>query len=380
MPERAIVLISSSFPLRGDGSEAAGGFVAELAEIMALHQPVRVVAPGIRAERERLGPRLEVFRFAAPAHPLSNLRPWHPGDALAILRVLRAGGEATARALEAGPTAHLLALWALPCGAWARSAARQGNLPYSIWALGSDIWSLSRIPIVRRVLRNVLRQAARRYADGISLAAQTEALCGLPVDFLPSARRPPERQAPAPQSAPPYRLLFLGRWHPNKGIDLLLEAVDELGEEDWKRIASLELAGDGPLAPRLHPAVERLRAAGRPVTCPGFLGRERALAALERADFVLIPSRIESIPLVFSDALAAGRPVVAMPVGDLPSLCREHRVGILAEEVTARAFRDALLQALRQGPWPFREGIARACQAFDLRRVADRLLAELKTS
>jgi hypothetical protein len=45
---RALVLVSTSFPVLGDGSEAAGSFVSDLAEELAKHLPVRVVAPGTR--------------------------------------------------------------------------------------------------------------------------------------------------------------------------------------------------------------------------------------------------------------------------------------------------------------------------------------------
>lgn len=46
---RALVLIATSFPILGDGSEAAGSFVSDLAEELAKHPPVRVVAPGTRS-------------------------------------------------------------------------------------------------------------------------------------------------------------------------------------------------------------------------------------------------------------------------------------------------------------------------------------------
>lgn len=376
MPKSAIVLISSSYPWRADGSEAAGGFAAELAERIAEEMPVRVVAPGPTESQERLGPQLEVFRFAAPVgRALSTLRPWHPRDALTILRVLRSGLRSTMRAVAAGPTQHLLALWALPCGAWAQSASRRHGLPYSVWALGSDIWSLSRIPWVRGQLCRVLRGAAHRFADGIALAEETERLCQRPVAFLPSARRRANDPPPPLRTDPPYRLLYLGRWHPNKGIDLLIDALSLLGEEDWRRIEAVELAGDGPLAPMLRERIQALQAAGRPIECPGFLDRERALKALRRADFILIPSRIESIPLVFSDALAAGRPVLSMPVGDLPRLLREYACGLLARDLSAAAFAAALGDALARGPQGFAKALSRAAEDFDLQRIAAKLLS-----
>ena len=164
----ALVLVTSSFPIRADGSEAAGSFVADLASALARETPLRVVAPGARADRESWADGIEVFRYAAPAEPLSTLRPWHPAEAAWILRVLR-GGAAAAREALGDDGSHVLALWGLPCGEWARRAARARNVAYSVWLLGSDVWSLGRIPFVRGTLARVIREASRAYADGYRL-------------------------------------------------------------------------------------------------------------------------------------------------------------------------------------------------------------------
>ena len=60
----------------------------------------------------------------------------------------------------------------------------------------------------------------RCYSDGIKLAEDTRRIAGREVQFLPSTRRIGRVRSEPPRAAAPYRLLFLGRWHPNKGIDL----------------------------------------------------------------------------------------------------------------------------------------------------------------
>jgi len=187
---------------------------------------VRVVAPGRVEAHERAAERIEIFRYAAPAKPLSTLKPWNPVDAFWLARVLRGGARATRAAVAAGATAHVFALWGLPSGEWARRAAAQRGLAYSVWLLGSDVWTLGRLPIARGLLTCVLREAAHRYADGHRLAADARAIGGTQVEFLPSTRALETRTPPPlPRPAPPYRLLFLGRWHPNKGVDILLDAL-----------------------------------------------------------------------------------------------------------------------------------------------------------
>jgi glycosyltransferase involved in cell wall biosynthesis len=370
-----LLLVTTSFPAAADGSEAAGAFVADLAARLAERAEVRVVAPGERHALESRGAYV-VRRFPAPPGALSGLRPAHPADWPRIASVLRAGMSALEDAVALGATpAHTLALWALPSGWWARRLARRRGIPYSTWALGSDIWSLGRIPLVRGVLRRVLRDAAHRFADGMALAADVRALAGAEVDFLPTSRDIGEAPQRRLRDSPPYVLTFLGRWHPNKGVDLGLDALARLDARDWQRIAEVRIHGGGVLEREVRSRVDVLRAAGRPVVLGGYLATAAARELLLHTDYLMIPSRIESIPVVYSDAMALRCPVIVSPVGDLPALVERHGVGVVASAVDASAFAAAIRAALDQAPAPMRERFGLAAAEFSLpRRVVPRLL------
>lgn len=373
-----LVLVTTSFPIKGDGSEAAGSFVADLVEELAKHVPVRVVAPGPSAARQRWSENIEVYRYAAPARPLSTLRPWHLGDLGWTARVLR-GGMAATRAATDEDASHVLALWGLPCGEWARRAAKERVIDYSVWMLGSDVWTLGRLPLLRGALGRVIRQAAHAYADGYQLAADAERIAGIPVTFLPSTRRIDLRDPPPPHGQPPYRLLFLGRWHPNKGVDLLLDALGFLGDEDWQRIERVEIQGGGPLEPLVRARVAALQSQGRPVEAGRYLTKPEAEAAIARADWVLIPSRIESIPVIFSDAVKLGRPVVMMPVGDLPALLGRNEIGVRADEVSSAAYSRAIKVALRLQASSHSPALRECAGDFDLGTISSSLAKSFQT-
>lgn len=362
----ALVLVTTSFPLLGDGSEAAGSFVSDLAEALAEHVPVRVVCPGPTNCRESWSDGVEVFRFAAPAAPMSSLVPWNPRDMYRIGRVLRAGQQAVDQAVDAGPTRQILALWALPSGFWARNTARRTGIPYSAWTLGSDVWSLGRLPLVRRVLRRVLRDADRCYSDGFELAEATRAIAGREVAFLPSTRNIVQERTEPLRNAPPYRLLYLGRWHPNKGIDILLEALESLRDEDWTLIESVAIFGGGELDAQVHRRAAALRVMGRPVNVGGYLSKAQAESALIGSDYLLIPSRVESIPVVLSDALKTRCAVVSMPVGDLPRLMSKG-IGVVSTRVNADAFATATRSALaRTCPAELSANLDRVAREFSI--------------
>lgn len=367
----AIVLITTSFPISGNGSEAAGSFVSDLVEELGKHVKVRVVAPGTSAGREVWCHGVEVFRYPAPDKPLSTLKPWRPDDLLALRTVMQEGRDMTRAAVAAGPTAHVLALWALPSGHWAREVWRESGVPYSVWTLGSDIWSLGRIPMVRGWLRRVLKDAQHCYSDGLKLAEDTRRIAGREVSFLPSTRRIDRSRKALLKSEPPYRLLFLGRWHPNKGIDLLLQALALLGEEDWRRIESLRICGGGPMDLLVKQGVAGLQALGRPVELAGYLDKSAAEEVIVAADYLLIPSRIESIPVVFSDAIKLGCPVLVSPVGDLPQLVGDSpQCGLIAAAVDAESWSRLLSRALTRRPAEFAAGVADRAGRFDLAKLA----------
>lgn len=373
-----ILLVTTSYPETCEGSAAAGVFVREFAHtLIEQGHGVAVVAPGAATHAQNEG-SVVVFRFLAPRQPLSLLKPQDPRDWLAITRTLRAGQQCVNHACNTFKPDFIFALWALPSGAWAKKAAQKLNIPYGIWALGSDIWTLGRIPLIRQVLKHTLRRAALRYADGLQLAQDVKQICNMDCGFLPSTRKLKINHPRALADHPPYRLAFLGRWHANKGIDLLLDALLQLDESDWQRIEQIRIFGGGPMETQVNAMVQRLRHLHRPVELGGYLDLQAASDLLNWTDFVLIPSRIESIPVIFSDSMQATRPVVSMPVGDLPNLLHEHACGELAEQVSTPAYAQALRKALHTPAHQYINGVTSARARFNLAHSAQALIQQVK--
>lgn len=367
-----VALITTSYPDRQPGSEAAGSFVEDFA--LALSKKVRTTVLAAGPENStHIDGSLAVRRFAVPRLPLSLLRPQTPTDWPAIYQTLRAGRRATERLITDDQPDHILSLWALPSGWWARSAARRKNIAYSVWALGSDIWSLGRVPLVRRALRSVLGSARHRYADGLALCRDVERLSGKDCDLLPSSRQLPALPK-VHRSRPPYRLAFLGRWHPNKGPDLLMDALAQLDDPDWERIEEIRVCGGGPLSRYIRTSEKQLLERGRPVSVLGYLDKTGAAELISWADYLLLPSRVESVPVVFSDAVQLGTPIVASPVGDLPHLQGRYGFGILAEAPGAAGFANAIRAALNGDPAKYRSGLERARSDFDVTATASRFV------
>lgn len=295
-----------------------------------------------------------------------------------IARVLWSGARLVHDVAQSLRPDHIIACWALPCGYWAHAASVRLGIPFSVWCLGSDIWATRKVPLVRSVLRRTLRAAKFRFADGYALSADVRRLSRKSCQFLPSSRQLELHPKPS-KIGGKRRLVFVGRWHCNKGVDLLLDSLSHLTEEDWRLIECISIYGGGPLEDEVENRISEYQKQGRPVFSYGYISKSTAAAVISEADFVLIPSRTESIPVIFSDAMQCRTPVIATPVGDIPRLLREHKVGLVAKEVHPRAFAAALQYALANSPQQFQNELSKAAKQFDLQQACKTLLDKLRS-
>jgi glycosyltransferase involved in cell wall biosynthesis len=117
-------------------------------------------------------------------------------------------------------------------------------------------------------------------------------------------------------------VLVLGALERRKGQDVLLAAVEQLGEQ--ARSMRVVFCGDGSeraaLAARAEPLGDRV----------SFLGfTEEVAPVLAAADVVVVPSRNEGLGVAALEAMAAGKPVVASRVGGLTDLLVDGESGLL---------------------------------------------------
>ncbi|HEX7133969.1 MAG TPA: glycosyltransferase [Iamia sp.] len=161
-------------------------------------------------------------------------------------------------------------------------------------------------------------------------------------------------------------VLFVGRFQRLKGLDLLVEALDQL----WARDAVLVACGgpSGTEGPATLAEVETF------VKERGLDDRVRfvaprphhQLSSLYRAaDVVAVPSRSESFGLVALEAAACGRPVVASDVGGLSTLVEHRRTGLLVTSRDPGAWAAALDSILCLPDRAARMGRAAATLAGD---------------
>lgn len=125
-----------------------------------------------------------------------------------------------------------------------------------------------------------------------------------------------------------------------KGQDLLLEAVSARAWKlrDWR----LGIFGSGDHKNYLEELTRYYGLADR----VQIHGEVRDIRAIWRSHHALVvPSRIESAPLVIVEAMLCGRPVIATPVGGIREWVQDGRTGFLSEAATSEFIAAALERA-----------------------------------
>lgn len=186
--------------------------------------------------------------------------------------------------------------------------------------------------------------------------------------------------SPVPNDDRPFTFISVGRLDPRKGVDVAIEAVARL------RDARLDVIGGGVEAARLSELARQLHVIHR----VRFFGRvDDVRPYISSAHVAISSAREEGLGIANLEAMALGRPVVALPTGGVPEIVLDGQTGLLArrgdhqDDVSALAARmqDAIdhpdLAALGRSTRRF---VERACSIEAMRKAYGAVYAEVARS
>jgi hypothetical protein len=187
-------------------------------------------------------------------------------------------------------------------------------------------------------------------APSQTIVAEYEHLAGnrraVPTIVIPLGTADPGAPS-ARAAAQPVTVLYVGRLENRKGIDLLLASIPEL----CSRFPSVRFVicgedvaedGDG-LTPRTRFESQHAGADfAFQVQFTGKVSDEELKRLYANCDVFVAPSRFESFGLIFIEAMAHGKPVIALDVGGATEIVRHGVDGLLVQPNNVPAITEAI--------------------------------------
>jgi len=187
----------------------------------------------------------------------------------------------------------------------------------------------------------VSREAARRLSQAEHIPLER-------IAVISNGVAPPAAPADKGVSAGTvFNIGYVGRLAHEKGVDRLLKAFTELGNDSS---VNLTIIGDGPARRELEELAGRLGIAGK-VRFAGSI--VRAADKMAGFDLFVLPSRSEGLPLALLEAIVRDVPVMTAAVGQCPLILENGKYGELLpddESAWPEQMRHSI-EKIRNGEW-----------------------------
>jgi len=126
----------------------------------------------------------------------------------------------------------------------------------------------------------------------------------------------------------PNKLVYIGRLHKTKGVDILIKAFDEV----VKMYANLHLdiIGSGEEREFLDSLVKELKLETN-ISFLGSVSKEKVLEHFQEATIAIVPSRSEAFGYVVIEAMSVKTAVIGSRVGGIKEIITDKKDGLLFE-------------------------------------------------
>ncbi len=368
-----ICLITNRYPAHPD--DVASPFVRDFhLGLKERGVDVSVFTPYYQTQRIECTDDIVRFHWQGGRKVVGALNFFNPKELFQLLSFLRNGKRQLLEHLEKTKPDCCLALWALPSGWFAYQAKKELGIPYSVWCLGSDIYVWAKKPILRTIIRKVLQEADHLFADGFDLKERVEKLSDKRCLFLPSMRRLSQLSEEKVQlDRKKFNFLYVGRWEKKKGLDDLIKAFGLVKSKSYGSCGlpavNLHILGWGGFENRMKKLVEELKLEGA-IRVVGKVSTNLLTNYIKQADCVTIPSKSDSIPLVFSEALQMGTPLIVTDVGDMGCLVKRFGLGKVVPPGDKQKLAQVMIEFACEKK-DYSKNIPEALKLFDIKKAVD---------
>lgn len=210
---------------------------------------------------------------------------------------------------------YILSAWAIPSGIYAFIINICKKIPYGVWFLGSDLNIYSKLPILSLLIKIIAKNANNLFANSFALTKMAKAKYGKCVMLPASTKMSNLNVNKINLDKNKINVLYVGRLEKIKGIDLLVQEAKKLDKKFIVRVI-----GEGTMQKELEGQVDKVKFLGQ-------MNLSKISAYMRSSDFLIVPSRNESMPLVILEAAYFNLPVLASDVGDCKYVLDKYQVG-----------------------------------------------------
>ncbi|HSH38610.1 MAG TPA: glycosyltransferase family 4 protein [Chthoniobacterales bacterium] len=188
-----------------------------------------------------------------------------------------------------------------------------------------------------------------------------------PIDVIPYGI--PPAAAGAARLGLKVRIAVVATYEARKGQDLLLDAVEKLGDETRAR-TSFQLAGR-PLEEAFTACLRARADQLGNVELLGPVEHEQALQTMREADIVVCPSRDETMPIILLEAMSMGKATISFDAGGIHEWIADGTNGFLVPAQDTRGLAAAIERVVADSALRQRVGSA-ARQTYEQHFTTER--------
>jgi glycosyltransferase involved in cell wall biosynthesis len=296
-----IAIFTHNYPKYKKDRKDAGIFVHDFANELKKHHQVFIFCPDYGNDKK-----------------FSNWSIFNPLSAVNFFKNVFFGIRESLKFVEKNKIDYILCAWAIPSGIYGLVSKFKHGTSYGVWYLGSDLNIYSKIPILSTIIHFISIRADHLFANSYALAKiashKYKKCLMLPAstklkDVINTTKK-------IKLNNKKVNILFVGRLEKVKGPDLLVEAAKKVNSK-----FVINVVGDGTMRNNL----EKNRSSN--VNFLGYLDLYEMTSYMKASDFLIIPSRNESLPLVILEAANYKLPVLASDVGDCKYVLTKYKIG-----------------------------------------------------
>lgn len=373
-----IGIITHNFPYSLTDRQNAGIFVNDIAQKIAKNNNVSVFCPNEGHRKNKIG-KVKITNFPViSGNKLGNLNIWNPIDYLRFAVFFVSGTYNLSKFIKNNNIKVNLAMWSFPSGVFALIAKKIYGIPYVTWCLGSDIYIFAKKPILKYLIKIILRNSSFVFADGVDLSNETTKIAGVKCLFIPSASEAKFNSKVVYKKEKIIKLAFVGRLELVKGPDIFIQALTRLKNSISK--FKIDIIGDGSLMPGLKEIAKDNGISSRMTYHGNVSNFQKISDIVKKADWLVIPSRSDSIPLVFSESMKCGTPIIASNLPDLKYLVDKYNIGIIfkKDDITDLASIIMKLPKLDKNRKDFSLNTKIVAKEFTVSKTVFKILSYLK--